>query len=149
IPVEWGQVPEMAIRNRLNENIDSAWLSLQLVNPVKSVVDDTHSSQQTSESSNVSQLMVDRPLLYDNRNVNAGGHRVYIADNHFIAVSLAVLRDEESLRNIDQDYEIAVDVTRPVDAGSDWRPTYEPVPEPSDTPPNCEPASSAVETALQ
>lgn len=147
IPVEWGQVPEMAIRNRLNENIDSAWLSLQLVNPVKSVVDDTHSSQQTSESSNVSQLMVDRPLRYDNRNVNAGGQRVSIAGDHFIAVSLAVPWDEESLRNIDQDYELAVDVTRPVDEGSDWRPTYEPGPEPSDSPPTFEPASSAVETA--
>ncbi|MGO3697945.1 MAG: vWA domain-containing protein [Corynebacterium casei] len=150
IPVEWGQVPEMAIRNRLNENIDSAWLSLQLVNPVKSVVEDTYNSQHTSNDTDVSHLMSDRPLRYNNRNANAGGDRTSIAGDHFIAVSLSVPWDEESLRNIDQEYELAVDVTRPVDEGSDWRPTYEPGPESSDTPPTFEAASSeAEETATE
>ena len=150
IPVEWGQVPEMAIRSRLNENIDHNWLAVQLVNPVKSVVTDTHTSQYTSDGSEVSHLMSDRPLRYNNRSANWGGQSKAVAGDHFIAVSMSVPSQEDALKNIDQEYELAVDVTRPVDEGSDWRPTYEPGPEPSDTPPTFEATSSeAEETATE
>lgn len=135
VPVEWGQVPQVALRNRVNENIDHAWMTAQLLNPVRAVIADNNTTSSSSDKTNVTQVMADRPLRYDNRNANWGGHPQSMAGDYFIAVSMSVPRQEESLDRIEQDYELAVDVTGAVDEGSAWRPSFEPGPEPSDTPP--------------
>lgn len=142
IPVEWGQVPQVAVRSRLNENIDHAWMSTQLVNPVRNIVADDYTSSWVSDSTKVSQLMADRPVRYENRNANLGGHRSSIAGDYVIAVSMSIPQQEDSLSGIEQDYELAVDVTGAVDEHpNDWVPTFEPGPEPTDEPPTYDAAS--------
>ena len=147
VPVEWGQVPQVALRNRVNENIEHAWMTAQLLNPVRAVIADNNTTSSSSDKTNVTQVMADRPLRYNNRNANWGGHPQSMAGDYFIAVSMSVPRQEESLDRIEQDYELAVDVRGAVDEGSAWRPSFEPGPEPSDTPPTFDATSDeATET---
>ena len=142
VPVEWGQIPQLAIRSRLNENIDHAWMTAQLVNPVRTVVEDPHLTSSSSNDTEVARATADRPVRYNNRNANWGGGSSTVAGDYFIAVSMSIPQQEGSLSGIEQDYELAVDVTGEVDEHpNDWRPSYEPGPEPTDEPPTYDAAS--------
>src|SRR5699024_4803193 len=100
VPVEWCQVPQVALRNRVNENIDHAWMTAQLLNPLRAVGADSHTATYASDKTNVTQVMPDRPLRYNSRNAKRGGHPQSMAGAYFNAVSMSVPRQEDCLDRI-------------------------------------------------
>ena len=131
-PVEWGQRPQVTVKALPSARDEAESLSLGLYGPMRNKIAGENVPFYDKET--IDNIVVDRPINYNNRGENQGGKERALAGTHYFAVSMDVRKTE--LAGVDQPFEFALAAPGEPADGPDWEPVNEPGPEPSDTPPS-------------
>ena len=138
LPAEWGQRPVVTVRTGLSVREAADTLYADIYGPVRHEIADGYESFY--EDPGELTIAADRPIIFRNRDANAGGASVAIAGEHYVAVSMNVTGS--GALGVEQQFEIGVRLDGQPSEGPEWVPVNEPGPMPSDTPPDGDSAGS-------
>ena len=130
-PVESGQRPVVTGRvpPSVRDGLDS--IRFKLYGPMRHNI--AGESMSVFGDQKESTFSVDRPILYRNREANAGGRDRALAGEHYLAVSMNVGSSGGAL-GVEQPFEFAISAEGEPAGGPDWVPVNEPGPTPSSSP---------------
>lgn len=139
--VDWGQTPHLTAATGASVIDAVDQIRFEMFNPLRARIAETklhfYSDERTEGTA-----MPDRAVNYLNREANVGGRSHANAGTHYLAVTMDVPSDDKTPRGVEQPFEFVLAVEGEPAEGPDWRPSTEPGPPPSDTPPGTEGAGT-------
>lgn len=138
LPVDWGQRPVVTIRTGKSEREEVERIAGVIYSPHRARSADLEVSPPYDGGSDSGTATTDRPVLFNNREANAGGQKSSLAGDYYVGVAMYNRLAEDEITGIDQPYEIVFDVEGEKVDGPEWRMVNADGPPPSDTPPSAE-----------
>lgn len=138
--LDWGQRPQFTIATGSSVADTADTIAAELASPLRVQLDEARLIF-FREPRTVANLSFNRPVNYLNRDANQGGIGYSQAGTHYLAVTMNVPVGDAP-RGVEQPFEFAFVRDGTPGPGPQWRPSTQPGPAPSDTPPGDAPTAT-------